>query len=164
MKLEDLLSETGLNYFYIMHLSYNGDEKERLWNYAKEKNLIGLDYPRVVKGRWDSERDKVMEKLPPTWIKQFDMFCNEMKKEDIVVVLDGWHHILGVAKIDDEDYDFNECLTRVFFNHTRKVQWIVKYDYECREAAPSPIVGFNNTLYKVKSGTNRWSILTNLNI
>jgi len=35
-----------------MHLSYNGRKKRELWNYAKNENLIGLDYPKIVTADW----------------------------------------------------------------------------------------------------------------
>ena len=166
MKLEDLLSEKGLNYFYIMHLSYNGDERERLWNYAKENNCIGLDYPDVVIDDWNEipEADKELLQLSPIWVKQFDRFCNEMTVGDSVLVLSGWDSLLGIAEIKNRyRYDKNLSRKRDFFDHVRPVRWIIKYEYDDRFTLPSRIV-FNNTLSRVGPNSPRWSILTNLNI
>lgn len=162
-KLKTLLSENRRNYFYIMHLSYNGDERERLWKYARKNNLIGLDVPNVVTDDWDKVRNIAKGRLPPIWVKQFDTFCYEMKKGDVVVVLEGWHCILGIAMIDEELYLYMKELSKgeepTFFDHVRHVQWVVKYEYGKQPKLPSPIKGFNNTLYNVKPGTRRWSAL-----
>lgn len=107
MKVEDLLSEKDLNYFYIMHLSYEGDKREELWNYARENKCIGLDYPSLVKDDWNKiSNDKKEEwledgSLSHTWRNQFDRFCNKMKKGDIVLVLSGCDSLLGIAEIED---------------------------------------------------------------
>lgn len=161
MRFETLVSKK--NYFYIMHLSYNGRKRKELWNYAKEKNLIGLDYPSVVYDDWNKVRNIVKERLPKIWVKQFDMFCNEMKIDDIVVVFEGWHSILGIAKVSESDYQYETELSEEkggdFFDHVRPVQWIKKYKYGKHPKTPSLIKGFNNTLYKVVPGTKRWSAL-----
>lgn len=168
MKVEDLLSEKEKDYFYIMHLSYNGRERKRLWNYAKENNLIGLDYPDVVTDDWNKIREAVKGSLPPIWVKQFDMFCNEMKVGDIVLVLSGWDSLLGIAEIIEYRYQYDKNLSQgivePFFDHVRQVQWIIKYEYANRLSIPQPIKGFNNTLSRVESHTHRWLILKNLNI
>lgn len=160
MKLETLLSENKKDYFYIMHLSYNGRKKKELWNYAKEENLVGLDYPSVVKDDWNKNAVKYKGCLSNIWVKQFSMFCEEMKKDDIVLVLDGWHFILGIAKVIG-DYEYRGELFGIFFDHIRPVQWEKNrvYEYEKRPKTPSPIKGFNNTLCKVEPGTSRWSKL-----
>jgi len=159
MKLEDLVSDKG--YFYIMHLSWRGRQRKELWNYARENDLIGLDYPPVVKDDWNKVRDMVKENLPKIWVRQFDMFCKEMKVGDIVVVLEGWHSILGIARITGNRHQYRKELSeeRKFFDHVRKVQWVKKYEYGKHPKTPSLIEGFNNTLYKAKSDTRRWSAL-----
>jgi hypothetical protein len=48
MNFQDLLAGKRKDYFYIMHLSYNGDRREKLWNYAKDRGLIGLDVQGIV--------------------------------------------------------------------------------------------------------------------
>jgi hypothetical protein len=49
MNFGELLRSEKKNCFYLMHLSYGGDKKDqqRLWNYALENNLIGLDSPKL---------------------------------------------------------------------------------------------------------------------
>lgn len=53
MNFGDLLRSERKDYFYIMHLSYgtNKAERERLWNYAIDKKMIGLDLPDIVRKR-----------------------------------------------------------------------------------------------------------------
>lgn len=166
MKFEALLSEKGRNYFYIMHLSYNGRERERLWNYTKEKNRIGLDYPDVVTDDWIKVRESVKGAVPKIWVKQFDMFCEEMKVGDIVLVLNGWDSLLGIAEVIQQNHKYDRNLSDkgIFFDHTRQVRWLRKYEYMSRKKLPQPVKGFNNTLFKVKPQTQRWLILTSLNI
>jgi hypothetical protein len=166
MKLEALLSEKEKEYFYIMHLSYNGRERERLWNHAKEKNLIGLDYPDVVTDDWIKVREAAKGSLPKIWVRQFDIFCKEMRVGDIVLVLNGWDSLLGIAEITGRRHRYDKKLSDkgTFFDHVREVQWIRKYEYTDRLTLPQPIKGFNNTLFKVKPYTRRWLILMNLNV
>jgi hypothetical protein len=48
MKFGSIVLSRGKDYFYIMHLAYGlgrEKERERLWNYAKQNKLIGLDLP-----------------------------------------------------------------------------------------------------------------------
>jgi predicted nuclease of predicted toxin-antitoxin system len=42
LRLRKLLSQIGRNYFYLMHLSYDGEDRAELWDYAYRNNLIGL--------------------------------------------------------------------------------------------------------------------------
>jgi len=164
MKIKDLLSEKGRDYFYIMHLSYDGRERERLWNYAKEKNLIGLSH-RDVNDDWNKVQKFV--KVSDIWRRQFDMFCNAMIVGDVVLVLSGWMSLLGIAEVSKPRHQYDEDLSlgvEPFFDHYRKVRWIRKLEYTDRLTIPEPIEGFNNTLSKVKYHTHRWSILTNLNV
>lgn len=166
MKLETLLSGRQKEYFYIMHLSYNGRERKRLWNYAKENNLIGLDVPSIVTDNWVNIRDSVKEQLPNIWVRQFDIFCNEMKVGDIVLILNGWDFLLGIAEITENHHRYDRKLSEkeFFFDHIRQVNWIKKYEYANRQPIPELIKGFNNTLSKVIPNTRRWSILTNMDI
>lgn len=166
MGFKALLSEKGKDYFYIMHLSYNGRERERLWNYARENNLIGLDVPSIVTDNWIKVRESAKKSLPNIWVRQFDIFCNEMKVGDIVVTLNGWGSLLGVAKITESHHRYDKELSdkEIFFDHVRQVQWIKRREYANRLLIPEPIKGFNNTLSKVMPHTRRWSILTNLGI
>lgn len=166
MKLESLLN--GKDYFYIMHLSHGkNDRREYLWNYAKDNEIIGLDHSYVT-GNWkdNSVKNKAIAKgLSIIWQRQFDTFYNEMRPDDIVVILAGWTSILGVAKIPENnqagfDKKFRE--KDEFFEHfRRKVEWVRKYDFD---KVPCQIKGFYNTLSKVKRDTNRWKCLANINL
>jgi hypothetical protein len=98
MKIKDLLFAEGKDHFYIMHLSYNGKRRE-LWDFAKENNLIGLDVPEIVTNDWLKIRQLAKSKLTNTWVRQFDIFCTEMQAGDIVIVLNGWDSILGIAEL-----------------------------------------------------------------
>jgi len=96
------------------------------------------------------------------------MFCNEMKKGDIVLILSGWDSLLGVAEIIESRYQYDrnlsERIVEPFFDHVRQVRWDRKYEYASRLTIPQPIRGFNNTLYRVEPPTRRWLILENLEI
>lgn len=161
-----MLSEMQKDSFYITHLSYNGRERERLWNYAKENNLIGLDAPSIVTDNWVKVRESARKLLPNIWVRQFDIFCNEMKMGDIVLALNGWDSLLGIAEIAEIHHRYDRKLSENenFFDHVRQVKWIRKYEYANRHPIPEPIRGFNNTLSKVTPNTQRWSILTSLDV
>jgi len=160
MRLGELLSKRGLNYFYIMHLSYDGEERERLWNYAKENDIIGLDYPDEVRDDWNRVRESVRDKIPRIWVRQFDMFCNEMREGDIVVTLEGWFSLLGVAEVvKGYEYQCGLYGSEEFFDHVRRVRWIKKHDYGKHPRLQHPIEGFRNTLYRVEPSTRRWKNL-----
>jgi len=166
VKIADLLFTRKKDYFYIMHLSYNGDERERLWNYAREHNLIGLDLPDDVTDDWIKVREKVKRSIPNIWVRQFDMFCNEMTVGDIVLTFNGWDSLLGIAEIAECNHQYDRSLSGKeltgFFDHIRRVRWIREYEYTNRLPLSQPIEGFNNTLSKVKSNSRRWSYLTGL--
>jgi len=165
MTVRNLLSEKGNDYFYIMHLSYERRERERLWNYAERRKIIGLEH-HDVNDDWNNVRESV--EISGIWRKQFEMFCNEMKVDNLVLVLNGWDSLLGIAEVIERHHQYDENLSsgsvERFFDHIRKVRWIRDYEYANRRRLPQPIEGFNNTLSKVKPNTHRWSILTNLNI
>ena len=163
MRLDALLSSKGLDYFYIMHLSYNGYRREELWNFAVDKNIIGLDH-RYVKGNWTDVRNNIMRKLTKPWIRQFDILCHEMDKGDVVLIINGWDSLLGIAEIVDNEHEYDPRLKGIFFDHIRNVEWIMNYDYDNRKELPYLLEGFNNTLSCVTSNNRRWIILTNLNL
>lgn len=162
IKLKDLLYIKDKEYFYIMHLSYNGDMKEELWDYAKDNNIIGLSHQEV--DDWATEREFIIneKRLNRGWINQFNMFCYDMNNGDIVLILDGEKYLLGIAEIDSE-CKVNENIRDEFFDHVRKVKWIEKLEYDERRKLPVQ-VGFKNTLNKVKPGNIRWEKLKNLTI
>lgn len=164
MRLNELLSKKGKNYFYIMHLSYGeGIHRERLWNYAKNNNVIGLDYPRVVTDNWIRTPEEVRDLLPPIWRKQFNMFCYEMVIGDIVVILEGWLSLLGIAEVlTTHRYRRELSETEMFFDHVRDVRWLKKYDFGEHPRLIHPLKGFLNTLHRVERGTKRWRILSTI--
>ena len=166
MKLESLLR--GKDRFYIMHMSMGiNNRRESLWNYAKDKQIIGLDHS-FVRGNWkdNSFRNSAIDEgLSIIWQRQFDTFYDEMKPDDIVVILAGYSSILGVAKIPENNHvEFDEKYREndEFFEHVRKkIEWVRKYDFD---KVPCQIKGFNNTLSKVERDTNRWNVLVNINL
>ena len=151
-----------------MHLSYkHGKDVERLWNYAKDNNLIGLDPLIELLGEWNEVKETVKDRMSRIWINQMEMFVNEMKLNDIVVILEGWHSLLGVVEELKECEYRRELSSRrgVFFDHVRPVaKWRRKYDYGEHPELPERVKGFNNTLSKVEHGSKRWSILTDMEI
>ncbi|WP_456474369.1 phospholipase D-like domain-containing protein [Candidatus Pyrohabitans sp.] len=167
IKLKELPTIKNRKYFYIMHLSYNGDMRKELWDYAKDNNLIGLSHQEV--DEWTEDRESIIneKRLKKGWIGQFDLFCSIMKKGDIVLILDGERYLLGVAevsdnkhkllKIDELEHDF------YFFDHVREVIWIEEHEYDERRRLPQQI-GFKNTLNMVKPGHKRWKKLENFTI
>ena len=166
MKIGDLLSERRRKRCYIMHMSYNGTREQELWDYAKNNNVIGLDFPRYVKDDWSRVREWATRFVGKTWTRQFDVFCNEMTVHDIVIVLKGWDSLLGVAEITDpgHTYDRNLSKSEQFFDHTKTVEWIRAYEYEEAQPLRKPLRGFNNALSKVMPQSTRWKMLTNANI
>lgn len=169
MKVKDILLDGDRDYFYIMHLCYNGREKRRLWNYATKKGLIGLDQPSKVTEDWIRIRESAKKLLSSTWIRQFDTFCCQMCEGDIILVLAGWYALLGVAEVEEDNHRYRKELNvheaspeEAFFDHIRKVKWRKEYRYANRLLLPHPLKGFNNTLSKVTPGSERWSILTEL--
>jgi len=166
MTLATLLSERGRDYFYIMHLSYNGQRREELWSYARANRMIGLDAPRIVRDSWTNVRESAERHLGPTWVRQFDTFCNEMLVGDLVLALNGWDSLLGVAEIIEPKHIYDRTLsdTETFFDHIRRVKWIRQYEYNRRRMLPEPLRGFNNTLSKINLGSSRWQMLVNLAI
>jgi hypothetical protein len=174
MKFGSILLSKGKDYFYIMHLAYGAGrekERERLWNYAKQNELIGLDLTNDVRNDWNEVSDSVKRSLRsrrPVWVEQFDTFCNEMKIYDLVMILNGWDSLLGIAEISEPCHRYNRSLSEVsggpFFDHVRRVKWTRAWDYYRRLILPEPVKGFNNTLFKVKTHTRFWSILTNIDV
>ena len=166
VKIGNLLSEKRRKRCYIMHMSYNGSKQQELWEFAKNNDVIGLDFPRYVKDNWLRVREWAMRFVGKTWTRQFDVFCSEMGAHDIVLVLKGWDSLLGVAEIADSEHTYDESLSKTeqFFDHTRRVEWIKAYEYEDAQPLPKPLRGFNNALSKVMPQSKRWKTLTNINI
>jgi len=166
MKFGTLLSSREKDYFYIMHLSYNGDKREELWDYAKKNNLIGLDAPRIVKGDWVKVRETARKSLRKGWIRQFDTFCSRMQKGDLVMVLSGMDSVLGVAEIAESRHRYDRSLSdsEAFFDHIRQINWIRRREYRNRLMLSRPLYGFSHTLSIVTRNSPRWPILTDIDI
>ncbi len=166
MKLKSLLDENKKDHFYIMHLSYGGRDKKRLWDYAKENKIIGLDHPDVFKQSWIDTPESIKNKISGLWVRQFDMFCYEMEKDDVVVVLNGWHYVLGITECVGE-YNHDKSLSLfsggAFFGHIRHVEWKKVYNYD-EKPLPHPVLGFNNTLSEVNREKKWWDSLVSLEI
>lgn len=179
MKLQDLLSKQKKTRFYIMHLSYgqeeDGDKKKELWGFSEKKRLIGLDLVDYVDGSWPIVKDSVIEALRRdflyVWIWQFDTFCkgmspSSMDRGDIVLVLDGFSSILGIAQVTS-DHDYRPALASKrggnFFDHVRQVKWMYDYGYDKPLEIPA-LKGFVNTLGIVEKDSKRWSQLINIEL
>jgi len=163
MKLEEFLSKLNKDHFYIMHLSYAGAEKERLWTYGKENELIGLDH-NLVKDYWPKIKDRVGNQLDPVWVNQFNLFCEDMQIGDIVLVLDGCEYLLGIAEIRENVAKYKKNLFGVFFDHVRLVDWILAYDFQKSIPLPHPLDRFTNTLRRVDMHKRYWAELAPLQI
>ena len=167
LNVEELVHNNGKDHFYTMHLSYEGHEWKRLWDYARENGFIGLSHPFITED-WNKDRDYSIKALSRTWVKQFDMFCNEMQAGDILLVLRGWDSLLGIAEVTGPEYNFDSCLSgdncEPFFDHVRKVKWHKTYSHDNPLKLPEPVKGFVNSLSKVKPDTQRWSLLANITI
>lgn len=168
LRFEDLL--LGQDHFYLMHLSYGYNyRREELWNFAREKKIIGLDN-RGVKDDWPLVRDEAVKSLRAPWPLQFDMLCENMnpksmKEGDIVVVMAGVDYVLGIGMIaGPHRYRRRYRTEEQFFDHIRPVEWIVDYPYDERCKIPR-IYGFNNTLSFVRKDqdqSSRWTLFSKL--
>jgi hypothetical protein len=166
MEFGRLLSNNNRDRFFIMHLSYNGKNKTKLWNYAVENELIGLDVPGIVPDNLSIIRRKVTNELGKGWTRQFNCFCDIMRKGDFVMVFDGMSAILGVAKNKTANHRYDRSLSqnKQFFDHIRDVEWIRKSEFIRPIRLKKPLYGFSNTLTRVPSGSPRWPILTLIEI
>jgi len=162
MKFGALLSREGKDYFYIMHLSYDGEDRERLWDYAQDNNIVGLSH-RDVNDNWAKTREKAKDMIGKGWVRQFDTFCG-MQKGDIVMVFNGMDSVLGVAKTTESRHEYDRDLGEVFFDHIRHVEWKRKYEYAKRKNLPELLKGFSHTLSKVTPSSPRWRMLTDLDV
>jgi len=171
MKLESLLDNR--KYFYIMHLSYGAgtdEDKRKHWEFGKDSNLIGLD--RVdVNFDWNEQTEadkKEFGSLNPNWYRQFETFCNKMKRGDLVVVIAGLDSILGIGEIARNDYYYCPKLKkdRTFFDHIRNVTWKKAWSFEDRNRPflLQQLMVFNDTLRKITPNSPFWKILCNVEI
>jgi len=166
MKFGDLLANSEKEYFFIMHLSYDGTNKRNLWNYAKNNSLIGLDQPKIVKNDWVKVRETLKGTMGKGWVRQFDLFCTKIKKDDFVLVLNGLTSVLGIAQVEESkhSYDRNLSQTKEFFDHVRRVQWVKAQEFSNPMFLKEPMYGFCNTLQKVTRDSPRWSVITDLDV
>jgi len=160
----------GQSHFYLMHLSYEGEERERLWSYAitPSNEMIGLDLPNEVIMDWedipiiDKQR---FHKRRPVWYNQFETFCKLMNDGDIVVIMSGWNPILGIGRIIVENqtrpYDYRKELIGIFFDHVRKVKWEYKGNPIFLKTS---LTGFNNTLLDIKPSSSLWEKISNADL
>lgn len=168
LEFKDLLWEK--NRFYLMHLSYGYKTRRReLWNFAREKRIIGLDNSGV-NGDWPLVRDEAAKNLPTPWPLQFDMLCENMhpksmKEGDIVVVMAGVDYVLGIGVVaGPHRYKKEYRSENRFFDHIRPVEWILDYSFDERREIPR-VHGFNNTLSWVKKDQDqfsRWTLFSKL--
>lgn len=169
MNFGELLQSKKKSHFYLMHLSYGYDlkERERLWNYAVRENLIGLDLPDKVQTDWNNLTETEKKAVGRFWVRQFNLFCNEMIIGDYVVVANGHLYLLGIAKVTEQKYYFDRKLSGTektgFFDHIRKVKWIMVHDYEGLPFSQQ-LKGFNGTILKVTPESRYWDTLTGLDL
>lgn len=161
--LRTLLAKLDRDHFYIMHLSYEGEEKERLWKYARKNSLIGLSNS-LVTGYWLDVEDQARSRLDGVWIHQFDLFCKDMELGDIVLILDGCTRFLGVAQTKENDARCSSRFSKTFFDHIRYVNWIAAYDFDRAFLLPHPLDKFSNTLCRVDKGKRFWKELASISI
>jgi len=160
----------GKNFFYLMHLSYGTwteEDRREHWNYARDHSLIGLDLPKEVPKDWNEMSDSEKQTLRsqrPNWFHQFEMFCNEMRVNDLVVVANGWDSLLGIGKVNQSKYEYRKELRGIFFDHVRSVRWDRAQDYDERIQLSSRLDGFDRTLLRVKANTRYWEILSNVDL
>ncbi|MEM3700081.1 MAG: hypothetical protein QXL57_04345 [Candidatus Bathyarchaeia archaeon] len=160
----------GRNFFYLMHLSYGTlteEDRRMRWNYAKNHSLIGLDLPEEVPKDWNQMSNSEKQRLRsrrPNWFHQFEIFCNEMRINDLVVVVNGWDSLLGIGKVNQSRYEYRKELRDIFFDHVRSVEWDRAQDYDERIQLSPTLSGFNRTLLRVKANTKFWTILSNVNL
>jgi len=162
----------GRGYFYLMHLSYGTyteDDREEHWNYARDNSLIGLDLPDEVPKNWNAMSNSAKQSLRlrrPHWFEHFEMFCNEMKVDDVVVAANGQNSILGIGKVNKPQYEYCKELSekRIFFDHVRSIKWDRAQNYDKRIQLSTPLKGFDRTLLKVKANTRFWKILSDVDL
>jgi len=168
-KLDEYLD--GRAYCYIMHLNYNTrtDEDRRMhWTYGKDHRLIGLDR-FDVNTDWNCKSDIEKAKFRsqfPQWYSQFEMFCNEMTRNDLIIAMAGYDLFLGFGTVNQDGYNYDPKLKvdRTFFDHTRQMDWVMALDYDRRIRLSEPLKGFNRTLLKIDPNHKYWKILANVEV
>jgi hypothetical protein len=170
MKFKDYLR--GRDHFWAMHLTYDGYDGEKLWQYAQQFGIIGLDlwdFNRSWNDQTKAEKLHFYHTVSSIWYSQFEAICNKMEKDDVVVIFQGQSAILGVGRTTRGrgEYGYSpELKTKeFFFDHTRDVIWdrIWNYDDSNKpEVKGLPI--FTATLLRAPSGGRYWVALKDLEI
>lgn len=164
MMLKDFLK--GRDHFWVMHLTYDGDNGEVLWEYAKQRGKIGLDLWAFNMSWNDQTPDEklVFYHNSRMWYNQFEALCNKMEKDDIIVIIQGQKSILGVGRTTKGkgEYDYSpELKTKeIFFDHTRDVSWDMTWNYDDNnkpDIVRLPI--FTATLMRAPAGGKYWEAL-----
>ncbi len=151
--LRQLLDAIGQDSFYLMHLSWAGRERARLWQFAKRKSLIGIDSNNPdISQKWPKVPRWKKDQLGQTWRHQFDLFAR-MQEGQCFVVAEGQYAILGVGLVEGP-YDFKPQL-HDFFRHVRKARWLLT---DGTERIKFLFAGFQNTLQVVDKTSEFWPI------
>ena len=157
----------GADHFWIMHLTYYGEDGQRLWQYARNKGLVGTDR-RDMNKDWNTLYNfekREYYKNSQLGYTQFQVFCNTMRKNDIITIIEGQQAILGIGKLMDNGYDYSPDLKGTFFDHTRKVRWDFTWDYQdARRPLLDKRIMFTNTLQRVPLNGKYWQMLSDLNL
>ncbi len=115
--------------------------------------MIGLSH-YVIDRKWDTVSDSKRMSLTPTWRRQFEQFAS-MEDGDCVLVVNGHTDILGVG-LTKGPYEYRKELDKDFFDHVRRVRWLVAYEWDHRKTAS--IDGFDNTLLRIDEGSQFWRL------
>ncbi len=160
-----------------MHLSY-GDKSSRrkCWDFACKHNLVGLADPedRVNEDWFEFKRkhgeDENKKLIGDARFQQLKLFCEDMKVEDIVVIMAGEDRLLGIGLVGDYWYEprYHSKRGGEFFSHVREVKcWIRRMEYD--EAISFHIpegYAFKRTIRKIErdKDSELWNKLTRQDI
>ena len=116
------------------------------WNYSKNNNLIGLDRSDVNRD-WNDKTKAEKEEFRshfPQWHSQFEMFCNEITRNDFVVAMAGYDIFLGFGTVNRKEYKYLPKLKKdkTFFDHVRQINWIETWDYDNHLKLSKPLKGY----------------------
>lgn len=80
------------------------------------------------------------------------------------MVFSGQDSILGIAELTESRhyYDRNLSRNKIFFDHIRRVRWLMEREYTSRLKLGKPVRGFSCTLSKVTPGSPRWQLLIDI--
>ncbi len=169
MKLGDYLKNRA--FFWVMHLTYDGEEGPKLWKFGKENRIIGLDRSDVNQN-WNSisqaQKLAFFWNTSRTWYRQFEDFCNRMEKDDLVTVLEGQKSVLGIARVlqGRGEYYYRPQLKteRVFFDHVKDVEWKKVWDYDSKDKPEvAKAINFSCTIQRAPKDGKFWKALSDIN-